>query len=235
MFNEEHFNRFISFIFDPDDGCMELACWGGYQDSSNTIKKSTYPTSLCGWFDNRKYLRNYARRFAGVSAYVTINPVTPTKLAQCANHLEKLKKNEGTSTSDIVKVKYALIDIDYDRRNSKISATSHELQECLTLRNRILDEQPTIGDYAIYGCSGNGAYILLKIGDNPNNQKTVAEVRELLMRLAHHYGKKGNGSAYIDTHPHFQNVHIGLPGTMKCKGESTTDRPHRMITVDGGF
>lgn len=242
-FMEEHFNRFVSFVckadgdvFHPDAHCMELSLWGGFDDKgkSGLIRKSTHPIVTGGWFNKVSSLKATAKRIDGVSAYVTFNPVDKSRLAQIGNAVGRVRGDEGTKKEDIVCLRYVLIDIDVDRGNSKISATASELQEALGVRDRILDARADIRDNAVWGCSGNGAYILARIEDLPNTPESVGRIRESLNVLSHEFGKKGRGSAHVDVQPHFPNAHIGLPGTKKCKGTETDDRPWRFITVDGG-
>jgi hypothetical protein len=239
-FNDEHFNRFISFCRGSDDSstklfdnsCMELVIWGGHTDKNNHIVESKYPIVCGGWFNQAKRLKDFAKRLDGVSAYVTFNPVHNDKLSQINNQVKRIGKNEGTSEQDITAIRYIFIDIDVERRG-KISSTRSELDGTLELRNRILEKRPEIVHDAIWGVSGNGAYILSRLdSDLPNTPSSKAKIKAVLVSLCEEFGKKGRDTVHIDTGPHFPNAHIGLPGTQKCKGVDTSDRPWRIITVE---
>jgi hypothetical protein len=81
-FQNEHFKRFIDFAF-PASGCLELAFWSStYSRDKSKIVPYHIPLTYGGWFDSVPHLRGYARMADGVSAYVTVNPVTADKLAQ---------------------------------------------------------------------------------------------------------------------------------------------------------
>jgi hypothetical protein len=238
-FLEDHFKRFTDFAFDPSAGCVELAFWGAtYTRDRTRIVPFHIPTCYSGWFDSVAHLRAYARMAQGVSAYVTINPVNPEKMAQARNKVIRISRGEGTDASSILFLKRILIDIDCERppnMGGKCSATQGELEGCLELRNVILEKRPEIAANSIWGCSGNGGYILVDITELPNTRPNVDTVKKFLLSLAEDFGRKGRDAVHVDVAPHSPNSHIGLPGTMKCKGENTETRPHRLITVDGGF
>jgi len=90
------------------------------------------------------------------------------------------------------------------------------------------------GRSAVWGRSGNGAYVLVRSLDYPNDAEHVQLIKSTLDMLAERYGRKGRDDAFVDTGPGHPCAHVGIPGTLKCKGVSTPDRPHRMVTVDGG-
>jgi len=234
-----HMERFLNRVLDPDAGWMELVLWGVYLNHNNHFEPpQKYPQTYGGWFDSPRRIIDTAKRLRGVSIYASFNPVHPDKAAQSPNALKRFVKGDACSKEDITSLRHILIDIDYQKSvtgGDKLSSTASELQAALDLRATVLEKRPEIGENAIYGCSGNGAWILVKIADWPNNQKTVGAVKNFLTCLAEDFGKKGRDRAHIDVHPHFPNAHIGLPGTLKCKGVPSEERPHRIITVDGGF
>ena len=242
-FKEEHFNRFCDFVLDGTEGCMEFICFNAVLDyKTNLVIPSKVPgLTVGGYVTDRRRLRDFARRLEGVSAYVTINPVHPDFMAVSGNNLTRLAKDKETKeggaakAKDITSIKFVYIDIDVDRGNSKISATLTELEESMAVRNRILDSMPEIRDNSLSGCSGNGAWILLRIEEHPNTPRTTKTVKELLEYLAVGFGAKGKSKAHIDINTHFPNIHVGLPGTLKCKGTPTDARPWRLVTVDAGF
>jgi len=241
MFDEEHFNKFLNFVFDPS-ACMEFISWNSYLDPrTNRIIPSTIKLVNGGWFDKSTRIRDYARRLHGISGYLTINPVNRDFLARAANTLIRLGKGDATKKENILLIRYLFIDIDVERnvgKNTKISSTESELAEAISLRDKILSENQILQNNSIWGCSGNGAYILVKLNDGkgiPNTPENEQLVRDTLRRLAEKYGRQGRDKVHIDTStPASPSAHIGIPGTMKCKGSNTPERPYRLITVDGG-
>ena len=234
-----HMERFLNHVLDPEAGWMELVMWGVHLNQNNHFEPPLkYPQTYGGWFNSPKRIMDTAKRLRGVSIYATFNPVHPDKAAQSPNQIKRFAKGDACSKEDILKIRHILIDIDYQKNVSngdKLSSTTSELQAALDLRATILEKRPEIRENAIYGCSGNGAWILVKIADWPVDQRRVGAVKNFLTCLAEDFGKKGRDAAHVDAHPHFPNAHIGLPGTLKCKGIPSDDRPHRIITVDGGF
>jgi hypothetical protein len=230
--NEEHFNRFIDFIYDPSIGCLEFVAWKADISRSNFIEPATrYPKTIGSWYDRLDSLRCDISRLNGVSGYICVNPVNPDLLARSRNQAAPIRKGQGTKESDIVSYRHFLIDIDTERR-SGISATDIELKRAYNLRDLILEREERIRQGSIWGCSGNGCYILGRI-EEPNARVTKDIVQNTLRSLAYTYGKQGRNKAFIDTQTVESNRHLGIPGTLKCKGAHTDERPHRLITVDG--
>jgi hypothetical protein len=231
-FGQEHFDRFVDLVFKPAvamGGCVEFVAWGGVVSrKTGRIIKAEYPKCVTGgWFNNPDKLLLYARTIDGVSGYVTFNPVRDIKLSQIDNKVDRFNTGDGTDEADILATAFFLIDIDVDRGNEKVSATAGELNGCIEVRNKIWDEAPGVAEGAISGVSGNGCYILARAPAAPK-----AKVKRVLAQLAEVYGKKGRDAVHVDVNPCFTNAHIGLPGTLKCKGSSTVSRPFRLVTID---
>jgi hypothetical protein len=229
-FNNEHFQKFADFLF--DGGVVEFICYGGHADHNGYIVPSTHGLTVSGWFDDAGQLRDRARRLRGVSGYVTINPVAPELLGVCPNRVTRVKKGEATNKDQISYSRNVLIDIDVGRVSPKVSSTEAELEAALDLRDRLLDAYPRLLDHSVFGCSGNGGYILVRRPDLRNPDLAAREDKAFLNRLAEKFGKKQRDKVYINTNTFLQNTHTGLPGTLKCKGLHSAERPHRPITVD---
>jgi hypothetical protein len=237
MFKFEHFNRFVSFVFDPNTietpACVGLLIPGAHVNKNNRIERANgHPATYCGWFNRSSRLADAARRLTNASAYASVNPVCRCKLAEDANDVRRVNKGEGTCAKDIVSINYLLIDIDV-RRPADVSSTRGELEGALELRGLILEKLPELCVDSIHGCSGNGGYIVCRIGPLPNTPENVATVRRILRSLAEDFGKAGRDPVYVDvTSPAKPTVHLALPGTLKCQGEDTEERPHRIVTVE---
>lgn len=241
-FVRSHFDKFIEFVFDANTidskGCVELICYGGMYDfNTRRIVKAKYDgVTYAGWFNKASKLKEYASLLHYVSGYVTVNPVDTFRLAQAENAGVKIKKGEGSTKEDILSLNFLNVDIDCERPSSSISATDEELALAVGVRDAILDNEPEIRDNCIFGCSGNGGYILMRRseGERENDDGNARLSKEFLSYLSERYGKKGRDKAYVDVNPCFANAHLPLPGTWKCKGSDTGDRPYRLVTVDGG-
>lgn len=233
--NELHFNRFLSWIFEPEHACIEFLVWGATISRSNHIEKAlSYPKAIGGWYDRLDCLRFDVNRLNDVSGYLSLNPITKDLLCRDnSNKAKIIRKNEGTKEQHIISYKNFLIDIDYQRIDG-VSSTDSEVSETIAVRDRILDEHPAIREAAIWGCSGNGAYIVVRLDEGyPVNKDSKNIIKSILLSLADKYGKIKRDHAYIDTGTISPITHIGIPGTYKCKGTCTEERPWRLITVDG--
>lgn len=239
-YDPTHLKRLWDF-FGPYP-CMEIIVYNSRFNSNRRLEKteSNYKITHAGWFDQLSAIESVCRRLSGVSAYLTINPVNPDLMSRCKNDLIRVKSNDdhippATHCSDILYFQHILIDIDYERAKGT-SSSSAELESTIDIRDRILAENPIIHQSSIWGISGNGSYILTSLSTPlPNTDRNKQRISEFLKSLAVRYGEKGKAKVHIDDQVYFPSVHIGIPGTMKCKGSHTDERPHRVITVDGGF
>jgi hypothetical protein len=184
-------------------------------------------TTLAGWFDDKKRLIEEARRLRGVSGYVTINPVRFDLLARSDNRLSRVRHT--TRDADIVCVRWLYLDID-PQRPPEISSTDAELAAALKRRDAILDGHPELACSAFWGSSGNGAWILVRLPDYPNDPDHAAIVPKALSVLDRKYS---DDRVRIDTTTSNPSRLIGLPGTLKAKGCHRPERPWRRITIDG--
>lgn len=229
-----HYDPFISFIFDPGIGCLEFVCWQASINRANMIQKSsTFPRTIGGWYTKLDHLKFDVSRLCGITGYICLNPVMSDCLSRSANAVSIIGKGKGTKEENIVVFRHLLIDIDCQRPAEDMSATDEELNRTIAIRDAILSDHPEIADSSIWGTTGNGSYIIVKIEDYPILKgKKLAQ--SFLRGLAEKYGKKARGDkAYIDTNTYSPVFHAGIPGTFKCKGSHTEERPHRLITVDG--
>ncbi|WP_143206186.1 hypothetical protein [Singulisphaera sp. GP187] len=247
-FDESEFKKFANAIFDFSAGVYEFRALNAAISKANKIELANqgYEPTLAGWFDRVDHIRFEAKRLHGVSGYLTVNPINSSLASdRWKNELKYLSRKNGrygTEADDVALLRYMIVDIDVERGIEKgnpkegISATNEELALALGKRDEILDAHPKLRDAALWGTSGNGGWILVRLPDYPNDQKHRDLVAGSLHTLAERHGKKKRDKAFIDTDTKNPNRHLGIPGTLKCKGADLPDRPWRIITVDGrGF
>jgi hypothetical protein len=170
------------------------------------------------------------KKIHNVSGYVSYNPVHPNYLEIKRNSFKVATRDECTKEEDILNVKYFLIDIDPIRTPSKISATNVERDLAIARRDAILGDCPSLISSSMFGSSGNGAWILVQIS-RLNDAETKSYVSRCLGTLAARYS---DSVVTIDTNTRNANRGLAIPGTLKCKGEHSFNRPWRLVTVDGG-
>jgi hypothetical protein len=223
--------RFLGQLQRPEAGCIELrvlrACWDqGKIRRAGDVRPGFDGFTLAGWFSDVEPLTAQARLLSGVSGYVTINPVSPSLLAR-SDRLVRVRHT--TRDVDIVCLSWLYLDIDAVRPPD-ISSTEAELAAALARRNVILDENPELAASALWGCSGNGGWILIRLPDYPNDPAHRGLVTQVVRSLARTYT---DSAAVIDTAPINPARLIGLPGTVKAKGANRPDRPWRRVTLEG--
>ena len=132
-------------------------------------------TTLAGWFDDDERLIAQASRLHGVSGYVAINPVRLDLLARSDNRLSRVRHT--TRDADIVCIRWLYLDID-PQRPPEISSTDAEVAAALKRRDAILNDHPELAATAAWGCSGNGAWILIRLPDYPNDPEHATVLRK---------------------------------------------------------
>jgi hypothetical protein len=134
-----------------------------------------------------------------------------------------------TRDPDILCLHWLYLDID-PVRPSDISSTDAELAAAVARRDALLADQPAMAASALWGQSGNGAWVLIRLPDYPNNAAYRAMVADAVQSLDRRYS---DDTVRIDTATANPARLIGLPGTLKVKGSPRPDRPWRMVTLDG--
>jgi hypothetical protein len=234
-FDEQPARKFLALLTPPAVGCVELRVLRAAFDRHGFVRRGEDAGSgpgfsgstLAGWFDDRERLIDEASRLRGVSGYVAINPVRNDLLARSDNHLSRVRHT--SRDSDIVCVRWLYLDIDPERP-PEISSTETELAAALKRRDAILNDHPELKDSAAWGSSGNGAWILVRLPDYPNDPRHAAIVPKALAVLDRKYS---DDRVRIDTATANPSRLIGLPGTIKAKGCHRPERPWRRITFDG--
>ena len=138
------------------------------------IPDDQYGSKHSGWYDDIDEAITDLGKLKGVSAYITINPVNEALFARSANRL-KAKLKLTTSDKDIAH--YRLLYIDFDsKRPDGVSATDEELAAAVERRDKFLTDHPELAASAIWGKSGNGAWIfVLLVGYSPDEGHDLAD------------------------------------------------------------
>jgi len=207
--------RYLTTLWRPGE-VRELRAprWDGYKTAA-------------GWFDDPSKLAAAAREWDGkANLYVTLNPVNPALLARASNRVLK-RANATTADADVVERRWIYIDID-PVRPAGISATETEQAAALETARGV---SAYLGDQGwgipLVAMSGNGYALIVPI-ELPNTADSLAIVHGFLRHLAALFN---NEAVTIDVTVSNAARIVALIGTMKVKGDSTPERPHRRATL----
>jgi hypothetical protein len=165
-----------------------------------------------------------------VGCYITLNPVNPDLLARANNRLIEANTGGCTSKSDVLCFRTMLIDID-PVRPAGISATETEMNAAVEVADQVakfLREQG-FGEPIGSTMSGNGAGLLYRLPDLPNNGESASLVEQCQKTLAAAYS---NSVVKIDTAVDGIASTTKIVGTVAAKGDSTPERPHRIAIAE---
>lgn len=186
-----------------------------------------WPHTAAGYFDDAAQLIAALDSVRSAKAfYIVPNPVNPALLARAVNRIRRADKGGTTSDNDVIARRWLLIDCD-PQRPAGISATGAEHDAALDRCRKIWSAlhynygwpEPIAAD------SGNGGHLLYAI-DLPADDGGL--VQRCLAALAAQFD---DDAVKVDTGV-FNPARIWkLYGTLAGKGDSTTDRPHRMSRV----
>ena len=195
----------------------------------NLIAKTTeYHSTFAGWFSDSHLVIEHVLRTRELSLYCIPNPLTIDFLA--TDNANKLAKSRSrTKDEQVLRLRWWYIDTEAVGRLSDVSGTDDELKLGLDLRDKIILGSPGLATRSMWGCSGNGGWILVALPDYPNDDYH----RELVHRANVTLGLMVNTpTAHVDPKTFNPARLMPLPGTLKCKGTSTHDRPWRPVTID---
>lgn len=186
------------------------------------------PRTVSGYFSDHAKLAAEAAKYsmAAQGAYITINPVDAKLLARSANRIRVAGKDFSlTSDADITSRSWLPIDLDPVRPRG-ISATEEEHELALERAREIRDALRTEGwPNPILADSGNGGHLLYKV-DIPVEDGGI--VRRCLEALALRFD---DDRVKVDQAV-FNPARIWkLYGTVSRKGDSLSDRPHRLAKI----
>lgn len=182
--------------------------------------------TVSGYFRDPALAAQAIARYDGrvPAVYVTLNPVHPDLHSLYCDRLQE-RAESTTEDKHIVRRRWLLIDVDAERTSPKISATEAELKAALDVAGAIREYLCGVRHWPepIMVMSGNGAHLLFPI-DLPNDETSKQNVADVLAALDVKYS---TDQAHVDTSVFNAARICKLPGTMACKGDSTTERPHR--------
>jgi hypothetical protein len=225
--------RFLEALNLPRIGCNELRVLRAAFDREGRVCRGAESAggfggaTIAGWFDDDERLIKEAQRLSGVSGYVTLNPVRSDLLARADNRLTRARHT--TRDADVLCLRWLYLDID-PLRPAEISSTETELAAAIQRRDAILGDHPQIAASGVWGSSGNGAWILVRLPDYPNDPPHIALLARALATFDEKYS---DDTVRIDTATVNPSRLIGLPGTLKAKGCNRPERPWRRVTLDG--
>jgi hypothetical protein len=225
--------RFLELLAAPQAGCIELRILRAAFDRQGQVCRVDAAaggfggSTIAGWFDDLERLLKEACKLRDVSAYVTFNPVRTDLLARSDNRLTRARHT--TRDADIICLRWLYLDVD-PLRPAEISSTEAELAAAIERRDAILEDHPELREAAAWGCSGNGAWILVRLPDYPNDQHHAQLLTRTLAALDQRYS---DNTVRVDTATSNPARLIGLPGTLKTKGCNRPERPWRRVTLDG--
>jgi hypothetical protein len=226
-FDAKACSEFLGILLDPTRGCAEIRVLEASVNPRTgcVVPEETYSKTLACWGDDPALLVQQAARIQRVSAYITVNPVNPA-LKNRSNRLAKCRTT--TKDDDVVEIRFLFVDFDA-KRPTGISSTDEERRAAWERLNQFLNDHPEIEPSAIWGCSGNGYWLLVLLPGYPNDE----EHRSLIARVTDWLSARYSDDR-VELDPTMKNPARVMPlvGTMKCKGLSTDDRPHRMVTME---
>ncbi len=192
------------------------------------VPKAGRRGTISGYFNDLDALAAAALTLDGQVAgiYITLNPVNSALLARAANRLQE-RAQVTTGDSDILARHLMLLDFD-PVRPSGISSTNAEHGRAITAASGAWDDlRGVFGDPAALCDSGNGAHLLYRLNLR-NDQNSTELVKCMLAGVA---TRCGADDVLVDLTVFNAARITKLYGTMTCKGDSTTDRPHRRSRV----
>jgi hypothetical protein len=187
-----------------------------------------FPYTLSGYFSDYHKLAAEAAKHNALAqgAYITINPVNPDLLGRSTNRLQVAGKDSPLTTDEEITARVWLpIDLD-PVRPPGIPATDEEhelaLERARHIRNALKRESwpdPILAD------SGNGGHLLYKI-DLPADDSGI--VKRCLEVLAFRFDEE---RVKVDQAVFNPSRIWRLYGTANRKGDSSSNRPHRLSRI----
>ena len=181
-----------------------------------------------GYFNDYEKMAQAAVQWSGKApaVYCTLNPVKPDLLARGANRMVEYAR-ETTADPDILTRHWLPIDFDA-MRPAGISSTDAEHQTAITRAEEAqvwLEQcgwpEPLLAD------SGNGAHLLYRV-DLPNDADATTLLMNCLKALSFRFD---DDAVKADTGNYNPARIWKLYGTLVCKGDSITERPHRLARI----
>lgn len=185
-----------------------------------------YQKTYGGYFDNVTDLIAAIKLIqAAMGIYITLQPCELALLHRAKNKLIPQKKDFTTPDKYITRYRWLLIDLDTERP-SGISATNEEHDQALQLAQKIREDLRGLGwPEPIFADSGNGAHLLYSIDLSVADKGLYKRVLEGMAVLFN------TPDIHIDQTVFNPARICKLYGTRACKGDDTSERPHRLTKM----
>ncbi len=189
-------------------------------------RTSRYTDNLGGYFNDIDMLtKALLNLHSALGIYITLQLCNPDLLHRAHNKLIKLKKDYSTPDKYITHYRWLLIDSDPERV-SLISSTEAEHNQALEHSRAIRESLRQQGwPEPILGDSSNGGHLLYLVDLPPEDEPLLKRV---LWGLAAKFDIPG---VHIDKTVYNPARISKLYGTLACKGDDTSERPHRMSRI----
>lgn len=190
---------------------------------------------ISGYYDHYRAMAQVAENWNGKASgiYTTLNPVDSALLARARN---RVTASPLETTKDGEVTRRTFLPLDFDPvRPSGISSTDQEheaaltrAQDCCMFLQKCGWPEPVVAD------SGNGAHLLYRI-DLPNDKGSAELVKRCLQALAFRFDDE---AVKVDCKVFNAGRIWKAYGTLAAKGDSTSERPHRLsklLTLPNGL
>jgi hypothetical protein len=188
---------------------------------------NTSKRTISGYFDDSQKLAEAVTPYIGkYDIYMSLNPVKRDLLARYKNRLEPYAK-QTTTDADIERLEFLLIDLD-PVRAAGISSTEEEHARA---REKAEEIQAYLSERGfpepIMASSGNGYHLLFYL-DILNTAENVTLLQDCLAALDFRFS---TDKVQVDRTTFNPSRIVKLYGTKACKGDDTTERPHRWSKI----
>jgi len=216
----DQIKRSLSVLFEPGD-TVEMRCVG-----DRTIN---------GFYRDHDKLEEDACQLNGKgfnspqNVYVCLIPVHPELYARRADQFGYARKGAGVRDQDIVCRRWLLVDVD-PVRPAGVSATDEQKRAAIDLAKQVFAwlQDQLGGGCIVCADSGNGAHMLIRLGDLTADDESHWVCERLLQRLAERFS---DNQAKVDTTTHNAARICTLYGTVKRKGSDIPEQSHRLSKI----
>jgi hypothetical protein len=160
--------------------------------------------------------------------FIVPNGIDTDLLARSVNRLRQL--SELTKDPDVTVRRWVLIDLDPPRKKG-ISSTDEEHEAALATARQVIEWFVGFGiprEAIILADSGNGAHVLVRLPDLPNDDKSRDMATRILQVIKAEFE---DGTVLVDQTTFNASRIWKLYGTVARKGDSTPERPHRLSRI----
>jgi hypothetical protein len=180
-----------------------------------------------GYFNDFDKLAQCAAGYDGRAEgiYITLNPVQHCLLARSNNRIKEYAK-QTTADKEVARRRWIFVDFD-PLRPAGISSSEGENAKALERAKLCRERLAQRGISSLLANSGNGAHLLIPV-DLSNDAESTALVKDFLTLLDSRFS---DAEVKVDTGMVGANHLIKLYGTLACKGDSISERPHRRSEI----